>query len=109
KVVHLHVDSGSEAETYAAEQQDKKLRPLYNEMISLEKKTESLLNELEQMRKNEEKMRDINESTNARVAWFSTISLVSLVGVAGWQVWYLRKFFQTKCTKPFLLVAAPGL
>lgn len=36
------------------------------------------------------------ESTNARVKWFSLLSLSTLVGSGLWQVWYLRRFFHQK-------------
>lgn len=44
----------------------------------------------------EEEMRDLNERTNARVAWLSIMSLCICVGVAGWQLWHLKAFFEKK-------------
>ncbi|KAI9340802.1 emp24/gp25L/p24 family/GOLD-domain-containing protein [Zopfochytrium polystomum] len=96
KLINLHVDSGVYAEQIAGETTDKKLRPMERELMNLEQKSKVLLAELDGMRASEESMRDINESTNERIAWFSTLSMISLLGAAGWQVWYLRKFFQTK-------------
>ena len=43
-----------------------------------------------------EEMRDTNESTNERVLYFSVISMFVVVGMAIWQVLYLKKFFQSK-------------
>eukprot|EP00240_Pyramimonas_obovata_P013911 CAMPEP_0118934100 /NCGR_PEP_ID=MMETSP1169-20130426/13636_1 /TAXON_ID=36882 /ORGANISM="Pyramimonas obovata, Strain CCMP722" /LENGTH=208 /DNA_ID=CAMNT_0006876965 /DNA_START=88 /DNA_END=714 /DNA_ORIENTATION=- len=47
-------------------------------------------------RKREEEMRDINESTNSRVAWLSVLSLGICVGMSVWQLVYLKKFFMRK-------------
>ena len=47
-------------------------------------------------RKREEEMRDLNESTNSRVAWLSVLSLGICVGMSIWQLVYLKKFFMRK-------------
>lgn len=36
------------------------------------------------------------ESTNNRVLFFSIFSMCSLLGLATWQVLYLRRFFKAK-------------
>ena len=36
------------------------------------------------------------ESTNSRVLYFSVFSMMCLVALAAWQVFYLKKYFQTK-------------
>ena len=41
-------------------------------------------------------MRDTNESTNSRVLYFSIFSMCCLLGLATWQVLYLRKYFKSK-------------
>ena len=48
------------------------------------------------MRQREEEMRDTNESTNSRVLYFSIFSMLCLLGLATWQVLYLRKYFKSK-------------
>ena len=48
------------------------------------------------MKQREEEMRDTNESTNSRVLYFSIFSMCCLIGLATWQVLYLRKFFKSK-------------
>ena len=48
------------------------------------------------MKTREEEMRDTNESTNSRVLYFSIFSMCCLIGLATWQVLYLRKFFKAK-------------
>ena len=44
----------------------------------------------------EAEMRDLNELTNSRVAWFGIMSLLVCLGVAGWQLWHLKTFFERK-------------
>lgn len=41
-------------------------------------------------------VRRFAESTNERVALFSIASLVIVVGLGAWQLWYLRSFFHRK-------------
>jgi hypothetical protein len=36
------------------------------------------------------------ESTNERVAFYSIASLLIVVALGVWQLWYLRSFFQRK-------------
>ena len=44
----------------------------------------------------QQEMRDINEETNSRVAWFSIFSLLVTVVASMVQLAYLKKFFQRK-------------
>ena len=41
-------------------------------------------------------MRDVNESTNERVAWWSVIFLTIVIVSNAWQSWHLSKFFKSK-------------
>ena len=36
------------------------------------------------------------EATNARVAWFNIVSVLVCVGLAAWQLFYLKRFFTRK-------------
>lgn len=36
------------------------------------------------------------ESTNARVQWFSTMTMVVLIALGAWQIVYLKQFFRKK-------------
>ena len=38
----------------------------------------------------------VSESTNTRVLYFSIFSMCCLIGLATWQVFYLRRFFKAK-------------
>ncbi|XP_024527509.1 transmembrane emp24 domain-containing protein p24delta5 [Selaginella moellendorffii] len=44
----------------------------------------------------EAEMRGVNETTNARVAWFSIMSLFLCLMVAAWQLWHLKSYFERK-------------
>ncbi|KAJ3311005.1 vesicle coat component [Blyttiomyces sp. JEL0837] len=96
RAITLHVDTGAEVNNPDGDDKTKNLKPMEMELGRLERMADSLLREMDEMKGHEEHMRDVNESTNERVAWFSTLSMLALFGVAGWQVWYLRKFFQSK-------------
>lgn len=41
-------------------------------------------------------MREVSESTNARVAWFSIMSLGICIIVSGLQLWHLKRYFRKK-------------
>ncbi|XP_067834982.1 transmembrane emp24 domain-containing protein 10-like [Heptranchias perlo] len=73
-----------------------KLKPLEVELRRLEDLSESIVNDFADMKQREEEMRDTNESTSARVLYFSIFSMCCLVGLATWQVFYLRRFFKAK-------------
>ena len=40
--------------------------------------------------------RNTAESTNARVKWWSIFQLGVLIGQGGFQVWWLKRFFEVK-------------
>lgn len=62
----------------------------------LEDLSDSIVQTFALMRKREEEMRDTNESTNQRVLIFSIFSMCCLLGLATWQVLYLRRYFKAK-------------
>merc|ERR1712146_335265 len=76
--------------------QEDHLGPLEIEMRKLEDKMKQLNKEMMYIRAREAAMRDTNESTNARVLFFSLLSMGTLVGLGLWQVFYLRRFFQQR-------------
>ena len=72
------------------------MEPLQVELRRLEDAAKEIHEEQLYMRQREEEMRDTNESTNSRIKWFSsaTIIIVSILG--GWQIMYLRSYFKAK-------------
>lgn len=96
QLVILDMKHGVEAKNYEAIAKVEKLKPLEVELRRLEDLSESVVNDFAYMKKREEEMRDTNESTNIRVLYFSVFSMCCLIGLATWQVFYLRQFFKAK-------------
>lgn len=94
--VFLQTKHGVEAKNYEGIGDAAKLKPLEVELKRLEDLSESIVQDFAYMRQREEEMRDTNESTNSRVLYFSIFSMCCLLGLATWQVLYLRKYFKSK-------------
>ncbi|GAB0097791.1 Transmembrane emp24 domain-containing protein bai [Sergentomyia squamirostris] len=94
--VHLSIKKGIETKNYEGYGEAAKLKPLEIDMKRLEDLSDSIVQDFAIMRKREEEMRDTNESTNSRVLFFSIFSMCCLLGLATWQVLYLRRYFKAK-------------
>uniref|UniRef100_A0A1W7RAJ4 Transmembrane emp24 domain-containing protein bai n=1 Tax=Hadrurus spadix TaxID=141984 RepID=A0A1W7RAJ4_9SCOR len=92
----LVMKHGAEAKNYENIAEVGKLKPLEVELQRLEDLSEYIVKDFGYMRQREEEMRDTNESTNSRVLYFSIFSMCCLLGLATWQVLYLRRFFKAK-------------
>ncbi|KAK9728632.1 vesicle coat component [Basidiobolus ranarum] len=96
RTIEFHFDVGAEAVDYSAVAKAEKLKPMEVELYKLEKLLTEVVEEMEYLRHREARRRDTNESTNERVKWFSIFSMVVLVSLGIWQIFYLKRFFQTK-------------
>ncbi|KAF8427005.1 emp24/gp25L/p24 family/GOLD-domain-containing protein [Tirmania nivea] len=96
RVVELDVEIGADARDWNAIQAAEKLKPLEMELRRVEAITEEVVNEMEYLRRREQKLRDTNESTNERVKFFAIAVMVTLIAVGSWQVIYLRSYFRSK-------------
>lgn len=94
--VSIVVKHGVEAKSYEDLAKSEKLKPMEIELRRLEDLSEAIVNDFGYMKKREEEMRDTNESTNSRVLYFSIFSMVCLMSLATWQVFYLRRYFKSK-------------
>lgn len=94
--VQLQLKHGAEAKNYQGLAEVGKLKPLEMKLQQLEDLSEAVVKDFAYMRQREEEMRDTNESTNSRVLYFSIFSMCCLLGLATWQVLYLRRFFKAK-------------
>lgn len=94
--VYLNMKHGVEAKSYEDIAKAEKLKPMEVELKKLEDLSESVVNDFAYMRSREEEMRDTNESTHSRVLYFSIFSMCCLLGLATWQVLYLRRYFKAK-------------
>jgi len=94
--VFLDLKHGIEAKNYEDIAKAEKLKPLEVELRRLEDLSKSIVDDFAYMRSREEQMRDTNESTHSRVMYFSLFSMLCLLGLATWQVLYLRRYFKAK-------------
>ncbi|CAH0490265.1 unnamed protein product [Peronospora farinosa] len=94
--VMLDFKHGVEAKDYTEVAKREHLMPVEKELRKMEDTVDEIHREMLYMREREAMMRNTNESTNARVLWFSFFSIVVLLGMGIWQVLYLKKFFKSK-------------
>ncbi|KHN82857.1 Transmembrane emp24 domain-containing protein 10 [Toxocara canis] len=94
--VMLQMRRGVEAKNYDAIAKAEQLKPIEVELRRLEDLSESIVQDFAYMRQREEEMRNTNESTNSRVLYLSIFSMLCLLGLAAWQVLYLRRYFKAK-------------
>ena len=94
--VFLEFKHGVEARDYTEVAKKEHLAPVEKELRQMEDTVDEIHREMLYMRKREAAMRDTNESTNSRVLWFSIISIVILLIMGGWQIYYLKNFFKSK-------------
>lgn len=73
-----------------------KLKPVEGDYIQSEEKMRLVAAEMGTYLKSEERLRDVNESTLEMVTWLSVASIVCMVGIGVWQVYYLKGYFRTK-------------
>ncbi|GAB2271480.1 hypothetical protein Dimus_006319 [Dionaea muscipula] len=66
------------------------------ELRKLEEIVESVHENLIYIKNREAEMREVSEKTNTRVAYFSIMSIGICIGVSGFQVWHLKRYFQKK-------------
>lgn len=96
KEVYIDVKHGVEAKDYENLAKVEKLKPLEVELRRLEDLSQDIVTDFAYMKAREEEMRDTNESTNSKVLYFSIFSMCCLLGLAIWQVLYLRRYFKAK-------------
>eukprot|EP01089_Gocevia_fonbrunei_P011169 TRINITY_DN242_c0_g1_i1.p1 TRINITY_DN242_c0_g1~~TRINITY_DN242_c0_g1_i1.p1 ORF type:complete len:207 (-),score=30.80 TRINITY_DN242_c0_g1_i1:55-675(-) len=94
--VELKIKTGVEARDYSEVATKENLSQIQLIVRKMADEAEGILNEIRYMRKREERMRNTNESTNTRVAWLSVFSIVVLVALGVFQIFYLKRFFKSK-------------
>mmetsp|Transcript_11178 Transcript_11178/g.28666 ORF Transcript_11178/g.28666 Transcript_11178/m.28666 type:complete len:208 (-) Transcript_11178:60-683(-) len=72
------------------------LNAMATELHKLEEMVKEIHAEMVAMRDREEEMRNMNETTNSRVATYSIVSLMVCIGVGIWQLLHLKRFFVRK-------------
>ncbi|KAH8975841.1 hypothetical protein BDL97_01G180400 [Sphagnum fallax] len=98
--VHLNLaldwKTGVGAKDWESIAKKEKLDGMQLELRQLEEAVGSIHKEMLYLRDREAEMRNLNELTNSRVGWFGIMSLLVCLGVAGWQLWHLKTFFERK-------------
>lgn len=92
--VNLDIRVGVEAHEQPASTD--KLQKLESDLSRLEDLSNSIIQDFAHLKKREGEMQDTNASTSNRIFWQTIVSIVVVVGLAGWQVMYLRQFFKAR-------------
>lgn len=93
--VNLDVRLGVEAKQYDTATTDK-LQKLETDLTKLEDLTNSVIEDFAHLKRRENEMQDTNASTSNRIFWQTLISMFVVLGLAGWQIFYLRQFFRSR-------------
>lgn len=98
KEVSINIDwkTGIAAKDWDSVAKKEKIEGVELELRKLEGAVEAIHENLLYLKTREAEMREVSEKTNARVAWFSIMSLGICIVVSGFQVTYLKRFFQKK-------------
>lgn len=96
RVVDLDIDIGADAVDYNAIANQESLSGLETEMRKLEGIVKEVVDEMNYLKKREERFTSTNTSTNERVQNFAWFTIVSLAGLGVWQIFHLRAFFKRK-------------
>lgn len=72
------------------------VKPIETEFFQLEESIRRMADELEEFVRNEEILRNFNESILEQLTWFSLFAIAFLVGLGCWQLYYLKRFFKAK-------------
>ncbi|KIJ61595.1 hypothetical protein HYDPIDRAFT_115752 [Hydnomerulius pinastri MD-312] len=96
RTIDLDIDIGADAVDYNAIANQESLSGLETEMRKLEGVVKEIVDELDYLKKREERFADTNISTNQRVQNFAWFTLFSLIALGVWQIFHLRAFFKRK-------------
>eukprot|EP00602_Paraphysomonas_sp_CaronLab_P002540 CAMPEP_0185018392 /NCGR_PEP_ID=MMETSP1103-20130426/1131_1 /TAXON_ID=36769 /ORGANISM="Paraphysomonas bandaiensis, Strain Caron Lab Isolate" /LENGTH=183 /DNA_ID=CAMNT_0027548189 /DNA_START=109 /DNA_END=660 /DNA_ORIENTATION=- len=75
---------------------DKNIPSVERKLLSAELLLQDISHEIDFAKRQESALMDVIDATNARIAWFSYLSMFVLLGTAAWQLIYLRNFFTSK-------------
>ncbi|KAG7095446.1 hypothetical protein E1B28_006192 [Marasmius oreades] len=96
RIIDLDVDIGAEAVDYNAIANQESLSGLETEMRKLEGLVKEIQDEMQYLKKREERFTGTNVSTNDRVQNFAWFTIISLTALGIWQIMHLRSFFKRK-------------
>ncbi|KAH7421393.1 hypothetical protein KP509_13G055000 [Ceratopteris richardii] len=97
-VLHVELDwkLGVAAKDWEAVAKKEKVEGIELELIKLQNAVEAIHETLLYMKERESEMRNLNERTNTKVAWFGIASMFACLAVTSWQLWHLHRFFKRK-------------
>ncbi|WCJ44623.1 Transmembrane emp24 domain-containing protein p24delta3 [Euphorbia peplus] len=87
---------GIAAKDWESVARKEKIEGVELDLKRLEGAVEAIHNNLIYLKDREAEMREVSEKTNARVAWYSVMSLGVCILVSGLQIWHLKSYFQRK-------------
>lgn len=94
--VNIDWKTGIAAKDWESVARKEKLEGVELELRKLEGAVEAIHENLLYLKTRESEMRIVSETTNARVAWFSVMSLGICILVSLVQIWHLKHYFQKK-------------
>nr|CAD1826215.1 unnamed protein product [Ananas comosus var. bracteatus] len=94
--VNLDWKIGIAAKDWDSVARKEKIEGVELELRKLETAVEAIHHNLLYLKTKEAEMREVSERTNARVVWFSILSLGVCIAVSVLQLWHLQRFFQKK-------------
>ncbi|XP_015582238.2 transmembrane emp24 domain-containing protein p24delta3 [Ricinus communis] len=94
--VNLDWKTGIAAKDWESVARKEKIEGVELELRKLEGAVEAIHENLLYLKSREAELRTMSETTNARVAWFSIMSLGVCILVSALQLWHLKRFFQKK-------------
>lgn len=94
--LNLEWKIGVDAKDWDAVAKKEKIQGVELELRKLDDVVESIHENLLYLKQREEEMREVSEKTNARVAWFSVMSLGTCIAASAAQVLYLKRYFRKK-------------
>lgn len=96
RVIEFALETGDDAREATRAATAEKLKPLEEQLRHLELTMDEVVRELDYLRDREGGMRNVNESTNARVRTLSLMGLLVLAVCGAWQLLYLMRYFKAK-------------
>ena len=94
--VILNIKVGVAAKDFNAIAKKSHLEPVQVELNKLLDSVTEIHAEQLYARAREEELRDTNESTADRVKWFSVSTIIVLLFLGLWQIFYLKQYFRSK-------------
>ncbi|KAG9455966.1 hypothetical protein H6P81_000474 [Aristolochia fimbriata] len=94
--VNIDWRTGIAARDWDSVARKEKIEGVELELRKLEGAVEAIHENLIYLKNREAEMRTVSETTNARVAWFSIMSLGVCIGASVLQLWHLKRYFQKK-------------